>query len=84
MINLDYLYDSAAAKSFSDKKRFIDKKLGFQVIERGTILPYKKTIDGKGTADYWGFGGIVDNEGKFIKSSHVACGFGSYYPPPLH
>lgn len=82
MVNLDYLYNPAAAKPHFDKNYFVDKKLGFQVIEHGTILPYKKTIEGRTTPDGWGFGGIVDSKGEFIKSSHVVCGAGSIYAPP--
>ena len=82
MTNIDYLYNPEAAKVYFDKNYFVDKKLGFQVIEHGTILPYKHIIDGKTTIDYWEYGGIVDKNGKFIKSSHVHYGAGSYYIPP--
>jgi hypothetical protein len=82
MTNLDYLYNPDDAKKYFTKNYFLDKKLGFQVIENGTIIPYKKIIGGKGTPDGWGFGGIVDDEGKFIKSSHVVSGAGSIYTPP--
>ena len=41
MVNLDYLYNPAAAKPIFDKNYFVDKKLGFQVIEKGTMLPHK-------------------------------------------
>ena len=81
MVNLDYLYNPAAAKKNFGKKHFADKKLGFRVIENGMILPYKKTIDGKTDKTGWGFGGIVDSEGEFIKSSHVFSGAGKYYKP---
>ena len=51
MVNLDYLYNPAAAKKYFDKNYFIDKKLGFSVIENGMILPYKKTVDNKLTTN---------------------------------
>ena len=68
MTNLDYLYNPDAAKPSFEKNYFVDKKLGFQVIEHGTILPYKSTPLGglKGA-----LGGIVDNKGKFIRGSFV-------------
>lgn len=81
MVNIDYLYNPDAVKDSFNKNYFLDKKLGFQVIEHGTILPYQRIIDGKSTTDGWGYGGIVDNEGKFVKSSHVVYGVGSYYTP---
>ena len=67
MVNLDYLYNPAAAKPIFDKNHFVDKKLGFQVIERGTIIPHKNVSDnGKWT---WGKGGIINSNGEFIKDS---------------
>ena len=68
MVNLDYLYNPEAAKPLFDKNYFVDKKLGFQVIENGTILPYKD--DGLGGLA-GALGGISDHTGKFIKSSFV-------------
>ena len=83
MVNLDYLYNPAAAKNIFGKKRFVDKPLGFSVIENGTILPYKKTIDGKTDKTGWGFGGIVAGNGEYIDSSFVLSeGDKSYTPPP--
>ena len=81
MINLDYLYDPVAAKPIFDKNYFVDKKLSFQVIENGTILPYKD--NGRG-ALIGALGGITDGDGNFIGSSHV-IDFrkdGKYTPPP--
>ena len=68
MTNLDYLYNPAAAKPYFDKNHFVDKKLGFQIIENGTVLTYKD--DGRGGL-MGALGGIVDSEGKFIGSSYV-------------
>ena len=80
MVNLDYLYNPEAAKPHFSKSFFSDKKLGFQVIENGMILSHKDIIvDGKWT---WGKGGIVDNQGKFIKGSFVHRGVGGMYTPP--
>ena len=44
MLNLDYLYNpnSNAAKRARTKNFLVDKKLGFSVIENGTILPKKQ------------------------------------------
>lgn len=82
MVNLEYLYNPDAAKGVFSKNYFSDKKLGFSIIENGTILPYKRKIDGKTTPNSWGYGGIVDKEGTFIKSSHVNSEAGSFYTPP--
>ena len=80
MVNLDYLYNPDAAKPYVDKNFFVDKKLGFQVIEHGTILPHKDSmVNGKWT---WGNGGIVDGNGEYIKSTHVNSSAGSSYTPP--
>lgn len=85
MVNSNYLYNPAIdvfGKNYSpDKNYFLDKKLGFQVIEHGTILPHKDIwVNGNWT---WGKGGIVDENGEYIKSSHVHYGAGlSYTPPP--
>lgn len=83
MVNLDYLYKPELAKPIVGRNCFIDKKLGFQVIEHGTILPYKKMVDGKKNKNNWGFGGVVDGEGRFIPGTHVLSRtVGSYTPPP--
>ena len=79
MTNLDYLYSPDAAKDFFGKNYFVDRKLHFQIIEHGTILPHKHMyIDGQWT---WGFGGIVDSKNNFIKSSFVNEGAGAAYTP---
>lgn len=77
MVNFDYLYNPKAAKPHLEKNYFIDKKLGFQVIEQGTILPHK------GGAGILGLGGIVDREKKFVPSTYTIELFdGAYTPPP--
>ena len=80
MVNIDYLYNPDRAKKFFDKNYFLDKKLGFQVIENGTILPHKDVwVNGKWT---WGKGGIIDNEDNFVKNSTFgAC---KVYTPPTN
>ena len=78
MTNLDYLYNTAAAKSIFNKSYFVDKKLGFRVIERGTILSHKRQT----TGDWWGSGGIIDGKGEFIKSSGLRDGYCKAYTPP--
>ena len=71
MTNLDYLYNPKVAKTAFEQNYFIDKKLGFSVIENGMILPYKRKVMNKPT-NLWGAGGIVDGEGNYIKSSFVS------------
>ena len=80
MVHLDYLYNPAAAKKFFDKNYFVDKKLGFQTIEHGMILPHKDN----GLGGLLGaLGGISDHTGKFIKSSFVMDNVGERgYTPP--
>lgn len=81
MVNLDYLYNPVAVKNLFDKNYFVDKELSFSVIKHGTILPHKDVyVDGKWT---WGKGGIIDSDGKFIKSSHVKSNVGEGYNPAL-
>ena len=81
MTNLDYLYNPDAAKKFFNFSRFVDKKLGFRVIEHGTILPHKDVND-KGDHGQAGWGGIVDADGKFIRESHIHTGTGGIYNFP--
>lgn len=79
MTNLDYLYKPAAAKDIYNKNHFVDRKLHFRIIERGTILPHKHIwINGKWT---WGFGGVVDVRNNFIESSFVTNDMGAAYTP---
>lgn len=79
MNNLDYLYNKNAAQEFFDKDYFVDKKLHFKIIERGTVLPHKHMyINGKWT---WGFGGIVDSKNNFVKDSFVKDTVGEAYTP---
>lgn len=82
MVNIDYLYNPEAVKERFKKNYFIDKKLGFRVIENGTVLPHKDSIiDGKWTH---GKGGIVDSNGEYIKEGFAVprLSQGSYIPPP--
>lgn len=82
MVNLDYLYNPEAAKPRFDKNYFVDKKLGFQVIEHGTILPHNRVGD-DGKWVWLGYGGVVDSDGKFVEDSYVHHGnFKIYTPPP--
>lgn len=86
MVNVEYLYNPTdAVKNYLDKSLFLDEKdekLGFEVVNNGTILPYKKTIDGKYSQDGWGFGGIVDGSGNYLRRSFVNSGAGQAYTPP--
>lgn len=79
MTNLDYLYNADAVQNFFGKDHFIDRRLHFRIVERGTILPHKHLyVNGQWT---WGFGGIVDHRGEFIKESFVHYGVGDAYTP---
>jgi len=81
LANLDYLYNPDAAKAHFSVNYVSAKKLGFQVIEHGTILPHKDVIqNGQWT---FGKGGIVDSKGKFFPGSAARNGVlnGSYTPP---
>ena len=61
-----------------NQDHFYNKTLHFQIIENGTALPPKNpNIDGKFN---WGFGGIVDAQGKYIASSYITSGSFAYTP----
>ena len=79
MTNIDYLYNPEAAKPVFEKNYFIDKKLGFQVIEHGTVLPYKNSVEGLIIPG----GGLIDSKGSFIKGSSFRSSVvnGAYTPP---
>lgn len=77
MVNLDYLYNPEAVKSRFNKNYFLDKKLSFQIIENGMILPHKKS-----DVSWFGLGGIIDGNGKFIKNSTVWQRDDKSYTPP--
>lgn len=79
MTNLNHLYNSDAAKSTFDKNYFVYKNLGFRIIERGTIVPFVN-VDDNGRR-VWEFGGVVDKNGKFIKSSVGKFGAETVYTP---
>ena len=79
MTNLNHLYNKEVAETFFDVNYFVDKKLGFQVIENGVILPHKDVfVNGTWT---WGSGGIVDNNGTFVKGSSAKSDVGKAYVP---
>ena len=79
MVNLDYLYNPEAAKKILTRNHFVDKKLGFQVIEHGMIFPHK-LYPCKGWN--WGGGGVYDENGQFVKDSYESYGAASNYPRP--
>ena len=79
MTNLDYLYKADTAKKFFGKNHHVDKKLHFRIIEHGTVLPHKHIFINKRWT--WGFGGIVDGNGNFVKESFVHYGVGGAYTP---
>ena len=79
MTNYDGLYNKDFYKDKFNKNYFSDKNLHFRIIENGTVLPHKPLrVNGNWT---WGFGGIVNSKGEFIKSSFVASGAGAAYTP---
>lgn len=80
MVNLDYLYNPADAKNFFARDFFLDKELGFSVIEDGLILPHK---DAPPRGLLGALGGIVDSTGTYVKSSFVKRSkIDRSYPPP--
>ena len=83
MVNLDYLYNPAAAKKHFTENHFVDKKPDFDIVENGMILPHKRlpaAVESK--QRIWGAGGIIDSMGEYIKSSFVNAGAGEAYTPP--
>ena len=64
MVNIDYLYNPEATKSSFEKDYFVNKKLGFQVIENSIGLSRKMTFEGQ-PKNYPGLAGIIDANGKF-------------------
>ena len=79
MTNLDYLYDKNAVAKHFGKNHFVDRKLHFKIIKDATVLPHKNIyVNGWWT---WGFGGIVDARGEFVKESFVANDRGAAYTP---
>lgn len=68
MVNIDYLYNPEAVKGIMNKNYFNDKKLGFQVIDKGIVLPFKPHPNYSRTN---ALGGIIDNNGTFVKGSHI-------------
>ena len=83
MTNLNYLYNPEPAKKSPvfNRKYFVDKKLSFRTIEDGMILP-PSPIDDDGKKKFLGYGGIVDNNGKYIKESFIHYETGGKYTPP--
>lgn len=81
MTNLDYLYNETPGKRRFTFNYFVDKELGFKVIERGVALPYIKRFNFRNSKGHWGFGGLLDSEGNFIKSSFVHSYVGEPYMP---
>ena len=77
MIHLDYLYNEQNVKKIFDDNYSVDKKLGFSVIDRGTVLTHE--VPSKGFS--WGRAGIINSNGEFIKSSFVHCCVGNGYTP---
>lgn len=77
MINTDYLYNPKAAKIYLRKKRFVDKKAGFQILENATVLPHLTKFPDTEKTLWAGFGGLVDKEGTPVEMSPPTA----IYPP---
>lgn len=72
-----YLYNDSYMKKFLSDTQYmgIDKETpSFFRANDVTILPTKKDPD-----LFWGRGGAITNEGKFIEASRVGDAFGGYY-----
>ena len=76
MINYDGLYNKNFFGDKLNETHFYDKKLHFQIIKDGTILPH---VDVEGVPV--GFGGIVDGKGNFVRRSPVHVGISDAYTP---
>ena len=81
MTNIDYLYNRDTVKDTFDQNYFAYKNLGFRIIERGMIVPYVNI--GDDDKRVWEFGGVVDGNGKFIKSSVGKFGAETVYTPQV-
>ena len=77
MTNINYLYDPPAAAEFFGKNHFVDKTLGFKLIEHGTILPHTKTAD----YNWWGICGVVDRQGHLHADNSSMQVRGGLYAP---
>ena len=69
MTNIDGLYNKDVAKSYFDRKHFVDGKLTFEIFERATILPHANELPNKRKPTWGGFGGLVDNKGNRVTMS---------------
>ena len=78
MTNLNGLCNPDAAQKIFNRNYFSDKKLGFEVIEGGTILPHKVN-PGKFN---WGKGGIVDASGEYVSNTFIVNTNSPAYAPP--
>lgn len=79
MINLDYLYHPDAGKVLLNRNYFVDKKLGFQIIEHGIVLPsnHMSTTPGKFAS------GVITSNGEHIQGTFVHRGTDiTHIPPP--
>ena len=72
-----YLYNDSYMKKFLSHTQYmgIDKETpSFFRADDVTILPTKKDPN-----LFWGRGGAITNEGKFIEASRVGDAYGGYY-----
>lgn len=79
MTNLDYLCNPPAATKHFYGDCFVDKQLGFRIVERGAIVPFVPVVEkGRRILE---FGGVVDGNGRFIQSSVGRFGANDLYTP---
>ena len=78
MTNLDYLYNPDSSCVFFNGNYFVDKNLGFQIIEHGVILPHSIRRIRNELTD---LGGIIDGNGKYVTSSSLYYGINEVYTP---
>ena len=74
-MNFDYLFNKKYYGEELIKNRHLKKNLGCQIINNGTILPYRVKDDG--TAG----GGVLDSEGNFIPSTFLCYNKNGDYKP---
>ena len=67
-MNENFIHPKIVMKN---RNHFLEKKLDFKVIENGTILPYKSVPTT--SKNFWQRhrGGIVNNNGTFVKGSAI-------------
>lgn len=77
MVSYEGLYNKEYFGDKLNENHLYNKELHFKIIKNGTILPHKDV------SGLWlnGFGGVVDENGKFVKRSFIHMGTGDAYTP---